>query len=41
MASSLFGRGLARRRLADFVAGDADRDAALKIDPDVLAMYAR
>lgn len=41
MASALFGRGTARRHLADFAAGDADIEAALKIDPEIRAKYAR
>ena len=34
-AESLFGRGIARRRLGDVTAGDADIAASLKINPNL------
>jgi tetratricopeptide (TPR) repeat protein len=40
-ATTLFGRGVARRRSGDVAAGDADIAAARKIDPSVDGFYAR
>jgi hypothetical protein len=40
-ATSLFGRGIARRRSGDVAAGDADIAAARKIDRTVDYLYAR
>jgi tetratricopeptide (TPR) repeat protein len=40
-ASSLFGRGIARRRLDDVAGGNADMAAAKAIDPQIADAYAK
>ena len=41
MASSLYGRGIAKRRAGDVKAGDADIRAARALDPDQAGLFAR
>jgi len=41
MATSLFTRGVARRRLGDVKAGDNDLAAARSLDPNVEGSFAR
>lgn len=41
MASSLYGRGVAKRQIGDYVGGDADIDAAKRIQPDIAEAFVR
>jgi hypothetical protein len=41
LASALYGRGLAKRRLGDRTGGDADVAAALRIDGSVANQFVR
>jgi hypothetical protein len=41
LASSLYGRGLAKRKKGDAAAGKADMTAATAIDPNIASDFAR
>ena len=41
MASSLYGRGVAKRQIGDYAGGDSDIDAAKRIQPDIVEAFIR